>query len=110
MPHAAGGRLQHDPTQGYAQVVSEVFQCRTRQVVGCNIFDLSTDVSQLSSFNAARGRWSVATTHTGYIQDVENMFQCRTRQVVGCNFNVIGGKPERFGFNAARGRWSVATW
>ena len=39
---------------------THMFQCRTRQVVGCNILIIDVGITQL---------W----------------FQCRTRQVVGCN-------------------------
>ena len=59
MPHAASGRLQQDTpmTEKGAQLL---FQCRTRQVVGCNTYFV-----------------------TG--EEAVKWFQCRTRQVVGCN-------------------------
>ena len=60
MPHAASGRLQPIDeaieTAGYDQ-----------------------------SFNAARGKWSVATSRPASGNSWCMLFQCRTRQVVGCN-------------------------
>ena len=108
MPHAAGGRLQQlmkeihmKSTQGSFNAArgrwsvatqpeifpgnndASGFQCRTRQVVGCNV----------KSALRADGSW----------------FQCRTRQVVGCNEYTSVESPNILSFNAARGKWSVAT-
>ena len=85
MPHAAGGRLQLYLLVLIGEIVL-VFQCRTRQVVGCNGFDYTDGLGHTNCFNAARGRWSVATKQSQFITAIHY-----------------------FRFNAARGRWSVAT-
>ena len=60
MPHAASGRLQLDHAKPIKGLV-KAFQCRTRQVVGCNRRDIVMWGETSQSFNAARGKWSVAT-------------------------------------------------
>ena len=90
MPHAASGRLQqHEKrVEKYDYVM---FQCRTRQVVGCNTQPRMKQTNMLC-FNAARGKWSVATG-LAEAQDLFSEFQCRTRQVVGCNNSTMSEAP-----------------
>ena len=59
MPHAADGRLQL-----LIETRKELLAAR---------------------FNAARGKWSVATAINDLLGTYRSEFQCRTRQVVGYN-------------------------
>ena len=86
MPHAASGRLQLHDGDTLFSLIAE-FQCRTRQVVGCNviILVLLAKVVQVSMPHAAGGRLQRNLTHHIWLATI--LFQCRTRQVVGCNKN-----------------------
>ena len=84
MPHAASGRLQHQNL--YQKPPYFTFQCRTRQVVGCNVnIIIGTAAAIVVSMpHAASGRLQLNLKK--YYQTKKNKFQCRTRQVVGCNY------------------------
>ena len=83
MPHAASGRLQqsrfNDSSQSF--VVSMPHAASGRLQLP---FDPQKAVNAFC-FNAARGKWSVATKFSNFFGFWINKFQCRTRQVVGCN-------------------------
>ena len=84
MPHAAGGRLQ-PIFEGELDGSILVFQCRTRQVVGCNSngMGMNTPVFKFQ----CRTRQVVGCNRHDIMLwgETQQMFQCRTRQVVGCN-------------------------
>ena len=61
MPHAADGRLQQLNDLHGEVVPGQKFQCRTRQMVGCNDIEKVSNGLYSLRFNAARGKWSVAT-------------------------------------------------
>ena len=110
MPHAASGRLQQ-----YSMVMSGALVTCFNAARGK--WSVATIVSAMvlgnchGRFNAARGKWSVATASLGDPEDGANS-----------SFNAARGKWSvatfaqrpaillRMRFNAARGKWSVATW
>ena len=110
MPHAAGGRLQHQYLFLTGCFLLGFNAARGRWSVATGSMG-GTHISGIMGFNAARGRWSVATCST------------RSAQLQsGCVSmpHAAGGRLQRDvatagdlmffqGFNAARGRWSVAT-
>ena len=89
MPHAASGRLQHGCMR-IACTTSVEFQCRTRQVVGCNSTQCRMGSIPNSLFQC-RTRQVVGCNHEeGRVARVATTeFQCRTRQVVGCNIILL---------------------
>ena len=86
MPHAADGRLQLSDKLSWREIKERWFQCRTRQMVGCNNLVNKLKNKLAESFNAARGRWSVATER----------FKMKVTKVIVSIPHAAGGRLQQF--------------